>query len=133
MKYDGVVIRMRKSEDKLFLFLLNPDNNELMDGINISEHDCYKDLRDTQLMVVDVVFKDGSEELEKVDLEEFIYGETYGRYDTFLYIQDKTLYSIGENCSENEENLVSLESIAEKGDLGKVAINCINKSKIQLN
>ena len=67
MKYDGVVIRI----EELFLFILDPDTNKIRDGINISDHKCYDDLKENQLMVVNVVFKDGTQEIDKIDLEEF--------------------------------------------------------------
>lgn len=133
MKYDGAVIRMNKREDKLFLFLLDPDTDELKDGINISEHAAYKDMKNSQLMVVEVVFKDGTEEIDRVDLDEFIYGDSYGKYDTFIFIQDKTLFSIGESIKKDlDPELVSLETIAEKGDLGNIVRECIEKAKNQI-
>jgi hypothetical protein len=133
MKYDGAVIRMNKRKDELFLFLLDPDTNELKDGINISEHAAYKDMNNSQIMVVEVLFKDGTEEIEKVDLDEFIYGDSYGKYNTFIFIQDKTLFSIGEGIKEDlDPELVSLEVIAEKGDLGNIVRECIEKSKNQI-
>jgi len=118
MTYDGVVIRLN---ELLYLFLLDPDSNKIRDGINISEHDCYKDLRQNQLMVVGVIFKDGTQNIDKIDLDEFIYGEDYGRYDTFLYIHDVSLYSIVES--------MKLEELIEKGELNDIAIECINNSK----
>lgn len=126
MKYDGVVIKL---DDLLYLFILNPDENVIMDGINISEHECYKDLKDEQLMVVDVTFKDGTEEIDKIDLEEFIYGESYGRHDTFIYIHDLMLYSISE--TDTSKNL-SLKKIIKKGEIDKVAIACINSAKKEI-
>lgn len=128
MKYDGIVVKM-KSKDGLFLFLVDPDTNELQDGINISDHECYKDMNEQQLMVVSVTFKDGTEELEKIDIEEFIYGDSYGKYDTFLYIQDINLYTIGENGENNNINEISLDKVAKDGKLGNIALECIENSK----
>jgi len=130
MVYDGVVIKMKKRGNKLFLFPLNPDTDELMDGINISEHKCYDNLNSSQLMVVNVIFKDGSEELETINLDEFIHGDKYGRYDTFLFIQDIVLYSMGEGDNNEEITEMSLETITERGDLGKIALKCIQNSKL---
>ena len=126
MKYEGVVIRI----DELFLFILDPDTNKIRDGINISEHKCYDDLKDNQLMVVNVIFKDGTKEIDKIDLEEFIYGESYGEHDTFLYIHDIMLFSI----FDNKQNVdVNLRILIDKGELNDVAINCILNSKKQEN
>lgn len=131
MKYDGIVVKM-KPEDGLFLFLVDPDINELQDGINISDHECYKDMNENQLMVVKVTFKDGTEELDKIDLDNFIYGDKYGKYDTFLYIQDQGLYTIGKGDDLNVKE-IPLSKIAEDGKLGSIALECIEVSKKNLN
>lgn len=124
MKYDGVVIRF----DSLYLFVLDPDTNKIMDGINISEHDCYKELKEDYLMVVDVTFKDGTQEIDKIDLDEFIHGDSYGQHDTFIYIHDIMLYSIGSNEGVN----ITLDDLIREGEIDKVAISCIEDSKKQL-
>lgn len=129
MKYDGAVIKMKK-RNKLFLFLIDPESGELQDGINISGHKNYDNLSDSQLMIVNVIFKDGNEELDTIDLDEFIYGDKYGKYDTFLFIHDIVLYSIGYNENDDEPIEMSLETIAEKGDLSKVVLDCIKNSKL---
>jgi len=125
MKYDGVVIRF----ESLYLFVLDPDSNKILDGINISEHNCYKDLKEDYLMVVNVTFKDGTQEIDKIDLDEFIHGDSYGQHDTFLYIHDIMLYSIG---SDNGVT-ITLNDLVRDGELDKVAIGCIEDSKKQLN
>lgn len=121
MKYDGVVSRL---DDDLYLFILNPDDNMMMDGMNISEHECYKDLKNDQIQVVKVIFKDGTEELDNIDLEDFIYSDVYDRNSIFLYIHDILLYSI----SNNKKN-ISLKKLIDNGDLNKIAIECIENSK----
>lgn len=121
MSYDGVVLNL----NDLFLFILNPDKNLIMDGINISYHECYKDLRKDQLMVVKVVFKDGTKELDNIDLDEFIYGDKYGKHDVFLYITDIQLFSL----STQNKNKLNLEDVIKKGELNDMAIECINNSK----
>jgi len=130
MKYDGVVIRFSK-ESNLYLFILDPDSKELQDGINISEHRSYQDMNQNQLMVTEVTLKDGTEEMDKIDLQEFIHGDSYGRYDVFIHIKDIMLYSIGEN--ENFGSNITLEKIAKRGNLSEVAINCIEISKQRKN
>lgn len=122
MIYDGVVIRL----DDLYLFLLDPDKNEIVDGINISEHECYKDMLENQIMVVDVTIKDGTKEIDKVDLDEFIHGDSYGKYDTFIYIHDVQLYSIDRKIGTKK---VSLEQLIKKGELNNIAIDCIESAK----
>lgn len=119
MIYNGVVIRL----NDLYLFLLDPDTFQIKDGINISEHECYKDMKPDQLMVVSVSFKDGTEDIDKVDLDEFIYGDTYGKYDTFIHIQDLALFTIS-----NKEETITLEEIIQKGELSEVINDCFNKT-----
>ncbi|MCK9416711.1 hypothetical protein M0Q97_08660 [Candidatus Dojkabacteria bacterium] len=121
MKYDGIVCRLNK---ELFLFILNPNDNMIMDGLNISEHECYKNLKDDQLMVVNVIFKDGTEELDNIDLDAFIYDDVYDRNSVFLYIHDILLYSISK-----KHNFVSLKDLIDDGDLNDIAIECIENSK----
>jgi len=120
MKYDGVVIRI----DELYLFVFDPDKKIITDGINISDHVCYKDLTDDNLMVVEVIFKDGTEELEKVDLDEFIYNISSGgeNHNTFIYIQDKMLFSM-------DNKRINIRELIDKGELNDIAINCIGASK----
>lgn len=121
MKYDGIVIKV----DNLYLFILDPDTNEIRDGINISNHKCYDDLKKDQLMVVNVTFKDGTQDIEKIDLDEFIYGDSYGSHDTFLYIYDVLMFSIN---NDNTKDL-SIVDIINKGELNDIAISCIETSK----
>ena len=125
MNYDGIVLKIN---NKLFLFIINPDTNELMDGVNISEHKCYNKLNNDQLMVVNVLFKDGTKNIEKIDLEEFIYGESYGNYDVFLYIQDKKLYTINDTLNSDIKNLSFVE-IIKSGEFSNIAKECIKNTK----
>ena len=133
MNYDGVVAKIFDDEelaDKFFLFLKNPITSEIMDGINISEHqNIYGTLEYNNLMVVSVVLKDGTMELDDVDLEEFIHGDKYGRDDIFLYIQDIILFTI--KTSDNPD--VKIYDLLKKGDFSKVANDCIQKSVLQTN
>jgi len=115
MKYDGVVLKI---EDNLFLFVLNPETKNLTDGVNISAHECYENLKHTQLVVVNTIFKDGTEEIDKIDLEEFIHGDKYGKYDTFILISDVITYTI--------PNLLDM---IKKGELNMVGKTCIEDSK----
>lgn len=115
MKYDGVVLRI---DDNLFLFVLNPDTKNLTDGVNISAHECYDNLKKNQLVVVNTIFKDGTEEIEKIDLDEFIHGDKYGKYDTFILISDVITYTIP-----------TLSNMLKKGELNMVGKTCIDDSK----
>lgn len=127
MKYDGVVVKIEL--DKIFLFILDPDTNKIRDGINISGHKCYDPLTDEQLMVVGVIFKDGTQEIDKIDLDEFIYGDTYGVNDTFIYINDLMLFSMSDEIDVDKK--VKLKKLIDDGGLNDIAINCINTIKKQ--
>lgn len=122
MIYDGVVIRI----GQLYLFILDPETNKMMDGINISEHECYKDMKDDQLMVVQVEFKDGTLTIEDIDLDEFIHGDTYGRTDIFIYIKDILLFTINNKI---KNKVITLKELIDNGKLNDIAIECINTSK----
>lgn len=127
MKYDGAVIKI---DDLLYLFLLDYKTNSIKDGINISEHECYKDIKYNQLMVVEVEFKDGTEVIDDIDLDEFIYGDTYGRSDVFLYIKDILLFNISK---ETDKEQISIYELVENGELTTIITNCINHSKNNIN
>lgn len=123
MKYDGVVLRIEK---QLYLFVLDPDTFTMKDGLSITDHECYEDVKGDKLMVVNVVFRDGTLELEDLDLDEFIHGDTYGENDIFIKIHDIMLFSISKEDSIKKITLVEL---IEKGDLNVIAIDCIEKAK----
>lgn len=126
MKYDGVVIRI---DTQLYLFILDSKENEIKDGINISEHICYKDLKNDQLMVVTVIFMDGTKEIDEIEnLEDFIHSEGFTRHDIFIKIHDVALFSI---TDENEKS-ESLKKIIRKGKLTNIATECIELSKKQI-
>jgi len=122
MIYKGVVLKM----ELLYLFIINPDTNKLMDGINISEHKCYDNLNSEQIMVVDVKFKDGTKDIENFDLEEFIYGDSYGVHDVFLYIQDIQMYT-------NQDKNDKLINLVKQGKLNDIAKGCIENLKLKEN
>ena len=122
MKYDGVVIKI----DELYLFILDPDTNKIRDGINISNHKCYDNLKEDQLMVVNVIFKDGTQEIDKIDLDEFIYSDMYGEHDIFLYIYDIVQFSIFDDKLQQN---INLRKILDDGKLNDIAIDCILNSK----
>ena len=124
MKYNGIVIRTSKKQ--LFLFILDPILNELKDGINISDHAVYDDMKKNQLMVVDVLFKDGTIELDNIDLEEFIHGDSYGRNNVFIHIKDVLLYTIS---NEEKNTDITMEEIIKSGKLNDVGIECIENTK----
>ena len=133
MIYDGIVIKIDNKIDKaqFYLFMVDPVSEELQDGINISEHSCYDDMKTDQVMVVKVTLKDGTMELNDVDLDEFIHGDKYGKHDIFLYIQDQLLYDIGKGEDEGIEK-TSLEDVIKNGNLNNLASELIEKTVDEL-
>jgi hypothetical protein len=131
MIYDGIVIKVeKKPKDQLYLFFLDPESNNLSDGINISDHKVYDNIRYDQIMVVHISLKDGTLELDKIDLEEFIHGDKYGREDIFLYIQDILLYNIDSEINLFKNKIdITAEQIVKKGEMNDLALELIEKSK----
>lgn len=125
MNYDGVITRLEvDNKNLLYLFILDHENDEILDGINISEHKCYDELKENQLMVVDLLFKDGTLDLDNVDLREFIYGDKYGENNIFLSIKDVVIYSVHDNKTNT-----SLIDLIKNGSLPEIAKECIKNSK----
>lgn len=121
MIYNGAVMKGSKNK-QLYLFILDPDSNTIKDGINISEHKCYKNMRIDQLMIVDVTFKDGTKNIENIDLDEFIYGDQYGINNIFILIHDLSLFSVTDK--ENNKSL-TLEDLVKNGELNNSILECI--------
>jgi hypothetical protein len=121
MKYDGVVARIIvENKDKIILFMLDPERNKMSDGVNISDHkNLYNGLKYDQLMVVNVELKDGTLKLEKVDLSEFVHGDTYIKSNIFLYIQDIVIYGLKEKIMD----------IINNRNFDKIALDCIIKAR----
>lgn len=122
MKYDGVIARL--GEDKeLYLFILNPKTKKMMNGLIISEKG-YDDLMDNDLMVVDVIFKDGTKEVKDFDIEGFVYDHKYNLSDIFLSIKNYLMFHIDYDTTN-----MSLEEIIKNGNIDDVAIHCIKNTK----
>jgi hypothetical protein len=121
MNYDGIVAKL---VGKLYLFVLNPEDDKMTDGMNISEHKCYKDLKSDQLWVVNVEFYDGTLKLEKIDLNEYIYGNSYGDNDIFIKIKDVQLFTY-----EKDAIFFTLESVVRGGKFNEISLDLINQSK----
>lgn len=134
MIYDGVVIKTnRDNKIEFYLFIVDQLLEELQDGINISQHECYDDMKFDQVMVVNVTLKDGTKELDDIDLDEFIHGDKYGKHDIFLYIQDLLLFDIGQNKEKSLfDKSLTMEDIVKKGELNDLALDLINKTKEEM-
>lgn len=116
MVFDGVV---GKIKDKIYLFVQNPKTKKVMDGLIISG---YTELEEKNIIVVDVIFKDGTEEDPNFNIVEFIYGDSYDMNDIFLYIKNHMIIY----------NTESLESLIKTGIIHNFVNNAIKESKKKL-
>lgn len=115
--YKGIVARFN---DKIFLFFLR-SNGEITDGIGISDRDqVYSKLTSSQIACVQVETKDGT---KNKDLEEILVEDNWD--DIFLSIQDKMWVTVTDDETQEE---LSVEEVAEKGDLIKI-ITCLFNDK----
>ena len=126
MIYDGSIMRDSKTK-QLYLFIFDAETNMVKDGISISDHACYKDMRDDQMMVVNVSFKDGTKDVE-VDLDDFIYGDKYGENNIFILIHDLLLFSV----SDDENKPLILDDLVKTGSLNLSIIDIIGIAKNNL-
>jgi len=120
MKFDGVVFRIAEN---LVLFILDPKTNRIRDGVSISDHDTYKDMKRCQLSVVSVIFKDGTKEINDSNLDDLIDSSMSGTYDTFMSIKDISIYTI------KHDNDDVLSKLYRNGDLNDLLVSCIEDSK----
>jgi hypothetical protein len=121
MKYDGVVASM---DDILYLFLLHPLTGKILDGVNITDDMSYKFLKTNQLVVVRVLFKDGTLEMDNFDIEEFVYGEGYGMFDVFLHIEDVSVLTLNIDDAE-----VSIMDTINDGNFEEICKKAIKSSR----
>jgi hypothetical protein len=113
MKFNGVIAKLNNI---LYLFTYDTIGNKMMDGIHISDNKVYENLKDDELSIVNVDFRDGTLSIDDFDIEEFIYGNGYGDLNVFMYIHDIFIYKMN----------TKIINIIEKGDFNKIAIECIN-------
>jgi hypothetical protein len=113
MKFNGVIAKLNNI---LYLFTYNTISNKMMDGIHISENKVYDNLKEDEMSIVNVDFRDGTLSIDDFDIEEFIYGNGYGDLNVFMYIQDIFIYKIN----------TKIINLIEKGDFNKIAIECID-------
>ncbi|MEI8045843.1 MAG: hypothetical protein WCI92_00585 [Bacteroidota bacterium] len=119
----GVVARtIVANEDKFILFMLDPDTGQISDGVNISDHkNVYVELKYNHIMVVNVDIKDGTSELDNVDLDEFVHGDKYDKSNIFLHIQDIVLYGVKDKIMD----------IINNRNFDKIALDCISKARAE--
>ena len=116
---------------KIFLFLIDPKDNTLKDGVNISDDtNIYEKLSYDTIQVVEVLLKDGTIDAD-IDLDAFVNGE-YGLYDIFIHIKDITSFKLGK---KNENKIIqsnTIEQVIYDGEFQDIAIECLELSKKQI-
>lgn len=133
MKYDGVVAKIfDDNEDKIFLFFLDPETGKMRDGLDIQDNmEIYKNLSYNTLMVVEVLLKDGTVEVD-IDLDDFIDGQ-YGKYDIFIHIKDLLPYKLAHKNDEGKVVDRSVDQVIQAGEFPDVALECIELTKEELS
>ena len=128
--FDGVVAKINSNdEDKIFLFFLDKEKI-IRDGINIQDDgNIYQELSYDTLMVVEVILKDGTKEID-IDIDDFLGGE-YGKYDIFIHIKDIYPFRLGKKSEDDPDdfNFRTIKSIIFDGEFQDIAKECIEMVK----
>ncbi len=133
MSYDGIVAKIfDEGEDKIFLFFLDPETNLIKDGLDILDGtNVYKDLSYDTLMVVEVLLKDGTKEVD-IEIDDFINGK-YGKYDIFIHIKDLLPFKLGKKDEKNDLMLPRLvEDVILDGEFQEIAVECVKMCKEEM-
>jgi len=130
MTYNGIIAKIHDDcEDKIFLFLLDKENNILKDGVNLDDDNIkiYKHLTYDTIVAVEVSLKDGTKEI-KVNLDDFIDGK-YGKYDIFIHIKDLSPFRLG--YKDKNDNIIykTVEQVILEDEFQSIAKDCIVMAK----
>lgn len=114
---NGVVYKIRNG---IYLSLYNPDDESVTDGIPITEGP-YKTLQNNQVSVVEMILKDGTQEIVDINISDFVYNRAErDAWSIFYNIKDLMIYTI--------ENF-TIEDIYENGDFIGVVKDMIKNIK----
>ena len=137
MKYDAIIGKIfDEGEDKIFLFFQDPKTKDIRDGLDLLDSaEVYSTLTYDTLMVVEVILKDGTQELD-ISIDDFISGK-YGKYDIFIHIKDLLPFKLGKKIEEGKEmSTRKIEEVILDGEFQDVGTECIKICKeemIELN
>jgi hypothetical protein len=117
MEVKGLVYRI---EDGVYLSLIGSDD-VCTDGIPISEG-VYETLENNQISYVDVKIRDGTIDIEDMDVFYFIYEfqPNYNPGDLFYFIKDSLVFTF---------DGFTIKEICDNGDFQKVAKDIIEEMK----
>lgn len=128
MKYDAIIAKIfDEGEDKIFLFFLDPETNMIRDGLDLLDStNVYMDLPYDTLIVVEVLLKDGTKEIE-VNLDDFIAGK-YGKYDIFIHIRDIMPFRLAKP-DDDDITPRTVEEVIIDGEFQEICNECIKMAK----
>lgn len=134
MIYDAIITKIfNEGEDKIFLFFLDPETGIIKDGLDILDStNVYSDLSYDMLMVVEVVLKDGTKEVD-IDIDDFIAGK-YGKYDIFIHIRDILPFKLAKKNETDDEIMLPriVEDVIKDGEFQEICTECIKMVKEEL-
>ena len=134
MKYDAIIGKIfNEGEDKIFLFFLDPETNKLRDGLDLLDSaEIYKTLTYDTLIVVEVILKDGTQEVD-IDINDFIDGK-YGKYDIFIHIKDLLVFKLGKKIDNDEDDVTTrtIEEVILDGEFQEIGTECIQLCKEEM-
>jgi len=135
MKYDAIIGKIfDEGEDKIFLFFVDPETGKLRDGLDLLDSgEIYKTLTYDTLIVVEVVLKDGTQEVE-INIGDFIDGK-FGKYDIFIHIKDILPFKLGKKLEEGEEEMLprTIEDVILDGEFQEIGSECIKICKEEIH
>lgn len=134
MIYDAIITKIfNEGEDKIFLFFLDPETGIIKDGLDILDStNVYLDLSYDMLMVVEVVLKDGTKEVD-IDIDDFIAGK-YGKYDIFIHIRDILPFKLAKKNETDDEIMLPriVEDVIKDGEFQEICAECVKMAKEEL-
>jgi len=134
MTYDAIISKIfDEGEDKIFLFFLDPETGEIKDGLDLLDStNVYLDLPYDTLMVVEVVLKDGTKEVE-IDIDDFIAGK-FGKYDIFIHIRDIMPFKLAKKNDNDDDIMLPryVEDVINDGEFQEICTECIKMAKEEI-
>ena len=129
MEYDAIIAKIfDEGEDKIYLFFSDPKTEIIKDGLDLLDSsDIYMNLSYDTLIVVEVLLKDGTKEIE-IDIDDFIEGK-YGKYDIFIHIKDIMPFKLGKKDKNDILIPRKVEDVILDGEFQQIASECILMSK----
>jgi len=130
MEYDAIIAKiLENDEDKIFLFFSDPETELIRDGLDLLDSsNVYMELPYDTLMVVEVLLKDGTKEVD-INIDDFIDGK-YGKYDIFIHIKDIMPFRLAKKDEKTGKlKPRKIVDVIKDGEFQQIASECILMSK----